>query len=238
MARYITAGLLFLMASLPTAVIALENQGGSAQAPPLNETIPEYRLGFGDVLEVKCFNNPRFNETLTVRPDGRIAMERIGEIFITGMTPLQLDSLITARYSEFVQGPDVTVFVREFAGYQVYVLGQVNTPGGYPIQRDMTLLQALAAAGGTKDGAKLGSVMVLRRGKGREVEAHKVDLKKAVDRSEAGVDENDIYVRPLDIVYVPKTFIASTSTFMTQVYDGFLPPVDVYLRALYLDIIK
>lgn len=194
--------------------------------------VPEYRLGFGDVIEVKFFHNPRFNETITVRPDGRIAMERIGEIFVSGMTPMELDNLITAKYSEFVQEPEVTVFVREFAGYQVYVLGEVNDPGGYPIQRNMTLLQALAAAGGTKDGAKLQNIMVLRRGENGEVGAYKVDLKHSIESSNGDLIENDQFVQALDIVYVPKTFIASTATFMTQVYAGFIPPVDLYLEWL------
>ncbi len=194
---------------------------------------PEYRLGFGDVLEVKFFYNPRFNETITVRPDGRIAMERIGEISIAGMTPMNLDSLITAKYSEFIQDPEVTVFVREFGGYQVYVLGEVNSPGGYPVQRSMTLLQALAAAGGTKDGAKLGNVMVLRRGVTGEVKAFKVDLKHSIKSSNGDIVEDDQFVQALDIVYVPKTFIASASTFLTQVYAGVIPPVDLYIQTLF-----
>ncbi len=199
-----------------------------------NSSVPEYRLGLGDVIEVKFFHNPRFNEIITVRPDGRIAMERIGEIVIAGMTPLELDSLITAKYSSFVQDPEVTVFVREFGGYQVYVLGEVNSPGGYPIQRSMTVLQALAAAGGTKDGAKLANVMVLRRRMSGEVEAFKVDLKHSVKSSNGDIVENDQFIRPLDIVYVPKTFIASASTFMGQVFTGLVPPVNVYLDWLLL----
>jgi polysaccharide export outer membrane protein len=195
--------------------------------------VSEYRLGFGDVLEIKFFNNEQFNENVTVRPDGRISLEIVGDIFVAGMTPSQLDSLITITYREIVKNPDVTVFVREFSGYQVYVLGQVNKPGGIALQRNMTLLHALAAAEGVTDGGELNSVMLLRRGAGNQLTAFKFDLTKPFQGSSNKITERDIYVQPLDIVYVPKTFIYSSSTFLKMLWDGLLPPVDVALRALY-----
>jgi protein involved in polysaccharide export with SLBB domain len=211
---------------------------GPGENPPIvspEPTVPEYTLGFGDVIEVKFFNNEQFNEIVAVRPDGRITLQRMGEIFVTGMTPRQLDSLVTEKYSVFIQEPDVTVFVREFNGYQVYVLGEVKTPGGYPVQRDMTILQAIASAGGVSEGGKLASVVVIRRKESGEIDAFKVNLKEAVKRDEQAIRDYDIYVRPLDIVYVPKAFVASMSTFMTQVYSGVIPPVDLYLRWLWWD---
>ncbi len=218
-----------------TAVSQLSGPLCAASNPsPLTHgvMIPEYTLGFGDVIEIKFFESDRFNETVTVRPDGRITLQRMGEIMVAGMTPMELDSLITERYAEFMQNPETTVFVREFSGYQVYVLGQVQSPGGYPVQRDMTLVQAIASAGGAKDGAKLGDVMLLRRSEIGGVEAVKIDLKKALKNDNDDNDGRDLFIQPLDIVYVPKTRIASASTFMKQVYDGFLPPVDMYLRWL------
>ena len=189
---------------------------------------PEYRLGFGDVIEVKFFNSDQFNETITVRPDGRISMEKIGELYVTDMTPAQLDNIITQKYSEVIKSPDVTVILREFGGHQMYVLGEVNNAGGYPVQRDMTLLQAIATAGGANNSAKLKNVMLLRRGMQGKVEAIKVDLSKPLK----GLVSNDLYVQPQDIIYVPKTFVANASTFLGQVYDGLLPPIDTYMRAI------
>lgn len=194
---------------------------------------PEYRLGFGDEIEIKFFRHSQFDETVTVRPDGRISLAKVGELQVTGMTPSRLDSIVTTAYEDFVLEPDVTVIVRQFGGYQVYVLGEVNSPGGYPIQRNMTLLQALAAAGGTKISSKLGSVMILRRGQPPEVEAIKVNLIRSVKAKRPfDISENDLFVQPQDIVFVPKTFVANVSDFMRQVYSGFLPPLDLYLRAV------
>jgi polysaccharide export outer membrane protein len=196
------------------------------------QTVPEYRLGFGDVVEVKFFNNDRFNETVRVRPDGRISLERVGDIFVAGMTPSQLDNLITQTYAEIIQNPDVTIFVREFGGYQVYVLGEVNNAGGHVIQRNMTLLQAIAAAGGAKNSASLGSVMLLRSEDGENVQAYSIDVDEWLDGETANLPLALRYVRPRDIIYVPRTFIASASTFLKQVWDGLIPPVNVYLQAL------
>jgi len=214
--------------------VALAQRGKAA-------VLPEYCLGFGDVLEVKFFNNERFNETVTVRPDGRITMEKIGDVFVTGMTPSQLDSLITNTYAEIIREPDVTVFVRQFGSYQAYILGEVNTPGGYPVERDFTLVQALAAAGGIKHTASIGSIMILRQGKGNEVNALKIDISDYLDGEQLSIyiaekdlslAMNEFYIQPQDIVYVPKTLIANVNDFLSQVYAGLLPPIDVYLRAL------
>lgn len=198
---------------------------------------PEYRLGMGDVIDVKFFRNVEFNETVTIRPDGRISLPRVGEILVTGMTPMQLDSVITRTYDEFVVDPDITVIVRQFSGNQVYVLGEVHKPGGYTLTKDMTLLQALAQAGGAMRFAKLNSVMLLRKDESAKIFATKIDLLRPVKNEGNGtLEAGNYYLRPQDIVYVPKTAIASAADFMRMVYSGFLPPLDLYLRAtLYYD---
>jgi polysaccharide biosynthesis/export protein len=194
--------------------------------------VPEYQIGFGDVLEIKFFNKEKFNEIVSVRPDGRITLQRIGDIEVNGMTPSALNELITESYSKIIISPDVTVFVREFGGNQIFVLGEVNEPGGFPIQQNMNLIQAIAIAGGAKDGAKLSSVIVLRKKTSGEVEAKKVNLSATV-KGQENSGQIDLAIQPQDIVFVPKTFIANVGTFMKQVYDGFLPPLESYMRFLY-----
>jgi polysaccharide export outer membrane protein len=198
----------------------------------MGPSVPTYKLGFGDLVEVKFFNNERFNNTVRVRPDGYITLEKVGDIFVSGMTPAQLDSVVTKTYSEIIRDPDVTVIVREFGGYEVYVLGEVFKPGGYAIGRNMTMLQALAAAGGSKESAKLSSVILLRRGTNERVNAIKFDLNRALKGNGTKITDRDLYVQAADIIYVPETFISNVSTFLSEVYAGVLPPVDAYLRAL------
>ncbi len=206
-------------------------------APNASESgeLKEYRLGYGDVVEIKFFNNARFNETIKVRPDGRISLEKVGELYVAGMTPAQLDSFITARYDEFLREAEVTVIVREFGGYQVYVFGEVTRPGGLPLQRNMTVLQAIAVAGGISNMAALGSVMVLRKGEDNTVVPLKLDLRRTVNApGKEQFVNNDIEIQPNDVIYIPKTGLGSTVTFLEQVYAGVYPPLDLILRSIYV----
>jgi len=190
----------------------------------------EYRLGFGDVLAVKFFNNKEFDEEVVVRPDGRISLQRVGDITVSGMTPVELTGLISKQYEEILREPEVTVIVKEFGGSTVYVLGEVKTPGGYPLQRSMTTLRALTVAGGPTEEANLGSVMLIRIIDKDRISAKRINLNLASLAKDPALDIN---VQAYDIVYVPKTFIANLRTFLTQVYDSVLPPLDLYTRYIW-----
>jgi protein involved in polysaccharide export with SLBB domain len=190
---------------------------------------PEYRIGFLDQLEIRFTYHERFNEIATVRPDGRITLQNIGDIYVVGMTPSELDRTITEAYSEFINTPEVTVFVRSFAGHSVYILGEVERPGMVDMKPNMTILQALAAAGGPVRGAKLNSIVVLRKDETGEPKASRFDLNRKAIQEAAMQDER---LQPQDIVFVPKTFIANMNEFLSQVYEGLFPPFDIYLRAL------
>ncbi|MDZ7337765.1 MAG: polysaccharide export protein [candidate division KSB1 bacterium] len=198
--------------------------------PPAPEQEREYRLGYGDVLEIKFFNNEEFNTEVTVRPDGRITLQRIGDIRVTDMTPMGLARLISQKYAEILLEPEVTVTVKQFGGNTVYVLGEVRNPGSYVVQRNMTLLRAIATAGGPTNEANLSSVMLIRMLDEKRVSATRSDLTQALARKDP---RPDLEVRPYDIVYVPKTFIGNIRTFMTQVYDTVIPPLDLYARSVF-----
>jgi protein involved in polysaccharide export with SLBB domain len=224
---------LFAFGLIPNLVMLSGCSGGARHAIPAQEKVvtsmPPYRLGFGDVLEIKFFNNREFNETVPVRPDGRIAIEKVGEIEVAGKTATYVDSIVTQTYAQFIKNPEVTVIVREFGSHQVYVFGEVYNPGKLPIQQQMTILQAVAAAGGPKDTAKLNSVMVIRRGADAKPIATRISLKAIHDHAEENIG---LPVQPLDVIYVPRTFIADISSFMSKFYDTLIPPLDAYLRAL------
>jgi len=194
-----------------------------------NPLPPEYRISVLDELEIRFQYHERFNDTVTVRPDGRITLENLGDIYVAGMTPSELDRLITEAYGEIVHDPEVTVFVRGFASLWVYVLGEVDKPGVFELKPGMTVLQAMASAGGPVRGAKLNSVIVLRRGDNGTLEPLRLNLDRAAIQEAAA---QDILLRPQDIVFVPRTVIASIDDFLAQIYAGILPPLDTYLRAL------
>lgn len=212
----------------PHAKAKPESEFSKLDRNPNTQTLSEYRLGFSDVIEVKFFNNNQFNETLTVRPDGHISMQKVGDIQVAGMTPTKLKDLITETYTKIIKNPEVTVIVRNFGGYQVYVLGEVKSPGAFPVQKNMTILHALAQAGGQKETAKLKSILLMRRSQDGTVEAKRIDLSGPTPEV---IKKNDIYVEAFDIIYVPKTFIANVNTFLDQAFSGVMPLLDVYLRA-------
>lgn len=221
----------------PERTESAEKEQEKKQAPSEKEKEKErvpsrktqrYRLGFGDVIEVKFFNNERFNETLNVRPDGRISMQKVGDILVAGLTPTQLSRLITKIYGKILKNPEVTVIVRNFGGYQVFILGEVNSPGAIPLQRNLTVLQTLAQAGGYKETASLRSVLLMRRNKDGTIDAKRVNLRA---KSPEAILKNDLYVEAFDVIYVPKTFIANVNTFLDQALAGLIKPLDVYLRA-------
>ncbi len=188
-----------------------------------------YRIGALDELEIRVRYHERLNNLVKVRPDGRITLEDLGDIMAAGMKPASLDSLITELYSGIIHEPEVTVFVRNFGDLSLYVVGEVRDPGTVVMKPKMTVLQALAAAKGPVRTAKMNSVILLRRNANNELQATRLDLTGKMMKNAA---YQDYYVQPEDIIFVPKTFIASVNNFLTQVYDGLFPPVDVYLRAL------
>ncbi|MFQ6102741.1 MAG: polysaccharide biosynthesis/export family protein [Candidatus Glassbacteria bacterium] len=207
----------------PTAV-----SGKSAQDTliDLEEMTSEYKLGFGDLIEIKFFYNPELNQELIVRPDGRITLPRLGDLFVVGLTPSEIDEIITAKYSEIIRDPDITVIVKSFASQVVYVLGEVNMPGGYDLVVNMTTLQSIALAGGFTKNANPKSVILIRS-KGKVAEAERINMSKVID---SGNLTGDHVLRPFDVVYVPNRFIDRVDLFMEKYFEGLLPPFNLYLR--------
>ncbi len=202
---------------------------GAANNHSSSAPLPEYRIGMLDQLEIRFTYHERFNETVTVRPDGRITLEGSGDIFVAGLTPMELDRVVTEAYSKILQTAEVTVFVRSFGGLAIYVLGEVDQPGAFDLKPNLTVLQALALAGGPIRGAKLNSVVLLRRNPEGRLNATRLNLARGAI-SEAAAEDAQVF--PQDVIFVPKTFIANVNEFLTQIYSGILPPLDSYLRVL------
>ncbi|GEM_PF-477950 len=191
------------------------------------ERSSEYLLGFGDVIEVKFFNTPEYNETIAVRPDGYISLQRLGDVYVAGKSTTELDEEITRGYGEVLQNPDITILVRQFGGQQCYVMGEVERPGLISMAKGMTLMRAIAAAGGPKKTAKMSSVILIRSEDLKKAEATRRDLSFGHLSNHM---EADLAVHPYDVIYVPKTFVANVGAFMSQIYDIVIPPFDAWAR--------
>lgn len=197
----------------------------SIPTPPEGD---EYIIGYGDKLDVDFLFNPDYTRNnISVRPDGRITFPYIGEIEVAGMTPLQLDTLITEKYSELLVDPDVTVMVSTFQEPLVYVFGKVRTPGGYPVDKGKTLLTALTLAHGVLDDAKKNGVLVIRRVAPDRVVGIQVDLTQLLDEHRFDLD---IALKPNDIVYVPRALIDRAEDFVAALGTIIGKPMDLYMK--------
>jgi len=173
----------------------------------------EYLVQPGDELDIKFFYNPELNETVRVRPDGKISLQLLDDVQAAGLTPSQLDKFLTERYAQELKEPVVTVIVRSFTGQRVYVGGEVNRPGLINLTSGMSALQAVINAGGLRETAKLEDAIVIRKGPDSRPIPLRVDLSRAIYGGNA---EAHFQLEPYDLVYVPKTFIAKANKFVNQ----------------------
>jgi polysaccharide export outer membrane protein len=121
-----------------------------------------FRIGPEDVLFISVWQNTELTRSVPVRPDGRISLPLIKEIQAAGRTPAELGDEIEARLKTYMTTAVVSVIVAEVNSYRVSVLGKVAKPGRYNFKAPTTVLEALAAAGGTIDYAKPDDIVVLR----------------------------------------------------------------------------
>lgn len=127
---------------------------------PWNEQ--DYRLGPGDKLRVEVYGEPQLSQALQVRPDGKITLTLIGDVPAAGRTSIELRDALTTALKSYVNSPAVTVIVQDALANQIDVVGEVASPGQQVLLGPVTILQAIARAGGLKEFAKAGSIYILR----------------------------------------------------------------------------
>jgi polysaccharide export outer membrane protein len=159
----------------------------------------EYIIGPTDVLEIHVWREPDLSRTIPVRPDGKITLPLLNDVQASGLTPLELKAGIEKRLAEFVESPTVSVAVLEIHSKNIFVLGQVESPGQYPLQQDLTVLQALSLAGGLAEWADKGDVVILRKENGKQSRI-KFDYKNV---SKGKHLEKNIVLQPGDTIIVP-----------------------------------
>src|ERR1700687_2103085 len=120
-------------------------------------------IGNDDVLAINVWKEPDISRSIPVRSDGKISLPLVGEVQATGQTPLKLEQEIAARLKSYIAEPEVTVIVQQINSQKFNILGQVNRPGTYVITNSVTVLDAIAVAGGFRDFAKQKGIYVLRQ---------------------------------------------------------------------------
>jgi polysaccharide export outer membrane protein len=153
----------------PSPAAAVKEEGGT-QAKATDRGVPEnYAIGEGDILHVSVWKEPDASvQSVVVRPDGKITLPMLKELYVSGMTPTQAEKVITEQLTKFINTPDVTVIVSGINSKKIYVVGAVKKEGPIPYTYRMTILQALSEAGGLTDYAKKKKIYVLRHEGGRD----------------------------------------------------------------------
>jgi polysaccharide export outer membrane protein len=178
---------------------------------------PAYRFDIGDVVEFKFPYAPELDFSAPVRPDGAVSFPYIGDVPLLGETVPALVATLRTKYTGVLNSPEVTIIVRSFQPLRVFVTGEVPAPGRVDFRPDLTVAQAVAAAGGFRDSANTRQVIVLRPATSTALRVTMVSL--ARKRGEAG----DQALAPNDIVLVPKSKIAKLGQVIGQYTRDLLP---------------
>jgi polysaccharide export outer membrane protein len=177
------------------------------QAPPA-ERLESYKVQIGDVLDINLYMNPELNETVTVRPDGRISTKIVEDMYVYNKTPLRITAMLKKSYKSILRDPIVTTVVRSFAPIRIYVSGEVVTPGEYlVVGQPLTLTQAIARAGGIKNSGLQNKVLIIRRGAGEKGQVLVADYYAATQGADP---DKDARLAPSDVVFVPKQALPLT----------------------------
>jgi polysaccharide biosynthesis/export protein len=179
----------------PSAAHADLQSGTPAKAPG---EVSQYLIGPADVIHISVWKNNDLSQTVTVGPDGFVSLPLLGDVHVAGNTANQLSVMLGERLASYVVKAQVTVSVVEIRSRQVFVMGQVGKPGGYPLIAPLTVLQVIAQAGGLNVFAHRKAILVLRASDAG-AQRLKFDYVAALN----GDAKQNIVLQPGDTVVVP-----------------------------------
>lgn len=123
----------------------------------------DYIIGPQDVLAINVWKEPEISRAVPVRPDGKISLPLVGDIVASGLTPMQLEKEISDDLKAYIANPEVVVIVQVVNSRKFNIVGEIARPGSYSLTKQMTVLDAIAQAGGPRDFAKVKKIYVLRQ---------------------------------------------------------------------------
>lgn len=201
-------GAVLILCGLGVACGGIER--GTALPPPPRElatsttSLPEYTIGPLDSVRVHIIGMPDLSTSVTVRPDGLISLPLVGDLPAAGKSPSQLARDLEATLQRYVQQPSATVVVERFANsspYMIRVTGAVPTPTSVVFYPGMTVLDAVAAAGGLGDLADGNQAMLVRRQLDGDKVYYRLRLDDLLDGGDASADAP---VQAGDIIVIPE----------------------------------
>lgn len=199
-------------------------------------------LSAGDTLSVQVFRQPELNAEAIIAQDGVFPIPLIGSVQVIGLTPVQVSERIAEALRRYLHDPQVMTRVTGYGGSlpvsspqvgidlirltgeRFFVLGEVRMPGVYPLVGQVTIMEAVAAAGGPNREARTSSALLIRSGGvGHSAEATKIDLDEIMRDGTGG----SIVLGRGDVVYLPETTISQVGRFARNISDILKPIVDI-----------
>jgi polysaccharide export outer membrane protein len=197
-------------AATPAAEAA--NVPGSAPAAGFNDRSPRYELVPGDTLNLHFEFTPELDQqAVPVQPDGFVSLKNLGDLQVSGKTLPEARQLIMQSYGKILREPQITVTLQDFSKPYFVAAGYFNRPGKYDLRGPTTLTEAVAVAGGFRDGAKHSEVWVFHRLRDGTVQSKKVDVKQML--AKANLTE-DLRLLPGDTIYVPQGMLSKIERFV------------------------
>ena len=196
--KYFTIGALCLALCSSFTVVTGCATTKTAPSVPVAASEP-YRVGPSDRLTIRVLPDPAIDLTeLQVRPDGRISVELIGDVQVSGRTTDEIAAEVQQRMEQFRQSPSVNVMVVSPASTTVSVIGEVKSPASFALERDIRVAEMIAMAGDATELAATSRVRVIRR-QGDQTMLYLADL----DAIRGGDGSTDMLLQKGDLVVVP-----------------------------------
>jgi polysaccharide biosynthesis/export protein len=191
-----------ILIGLGPVAVAQQKDASAVKASPAPATQPAesgYLISPGDVLAVEVWKEPEVSATVPVRPDGKISLPLLDDVQAAGLTATSLTADLTERLKKYISEPHVTVIVTQINSQRIYITGEVNHGGTFPLEPGMTVLQGLSSAGGFTPFANIKKIYVLRQVNGKQTK-YAFNYKEVVKGKNTA---QNILLRPGDTIVVP-----------------------------------
>jgi polysaccharide biosynthesis/export protein len=186
------------------------------------ERRPLYRLNHSDVVALSFTLSPEFDQTLTIQPDGYVALKDAGTVIAQGLTLEEFRLAVRRAYTGYLHDPQVAVALKEFEHPYFVAGGEVGKPGKYELRSDTSIIEAVQIAGGFTHEAKHSQVLLFRRVNDNLVEARVFNVKRMLNERSLGEDSQ---LHPGDLVFVPQNSISKIERFLSK------PSLSMYISS-------
>lgn len=164
----------------------------------------DYHISGADLIRISILGEKDLDREVRVSQNGTITYPLIGSVTVGGLSTSEAEAVIAGKIGDFVRGPQVTVFIKEYGNKKVFVFGHVNKPGAVeiPTETKLTVLEAISQAGGFSPLAAADRTRVVRLVDGKSQSFTIV----VSDITKRGEKDKDMALEPNDIIFIPESY--------------------------------